>query len=143
MRALLLLVSMACTTFANPWQHDGDKVALSGYDVVSFFKMGPTQEPAKGKPEFQHTWNRTLWYFSSSENLKKFRSDPKRYVPLYLGYCAYAVSRNYIYSGDPLAWTIHKGSLYLNANKSVRDSWLREKEQNIVKADKNWPDLNP
>lgn len=45
-------------------------------------------------------------------------------MPQYGGYCAWAVSQNYIASAHPDAWTVVDGKLYLNYLKGVQELWV-------------------
>ncbi|MFK7823928.1 MAG: YHS domain-containing (seleno)protein [Oligoflexales bacterium] len=143
MKFLAFFLIFSNPLFAVPFQHDSGKVALSGYDTVSYFQISSSANPKKGKAKFQHKWKGVKWIFSSEKNLKKFKQKPKAYAPIFLGYCAYAAANNYIYEGDPLAWTVHEGKLYLNANAGVRASWLKHRDKYIKQANKNWPSLVP
>lgn len=145
MRMLAYLFSFFCTitVCARPYQHNDKKVALSGYDVTTYYNIKANADPSRGNSKFKTNWSGVTWYFNSEANLKAFKKKPTKFAPLYLGYCAYAASQNYIYKGEPLAWTVHKGKLYLNADKSVRSTWLKKKESYIVKSEKNWPSLKP
>ena len=58
------------------------------------------------------------------------------------GIAAYAVRKGPTASVDPEAWTIVDGKLYLNYSKGVKKRWEQDVPANIVKADKNWPDLH-
>ena len=118
-----------------------DSLAVSGYDTVAYFSLEEKDKAVKGKKEFSYEWEGAIWQFSSQENLDLFKAQPEKYIPEYGGYCAYAVARNYLYKIDPDAWTIKDGKLYLNANKSVRRSWLKDTDNEITKANKNWPRL--
>lgn len=40
---------------------------------------------------------------------------------------------------DPEAWSIVDGKLYLNLNKDIQKRWSDEMQENIKKADENWP----
>ena len=115
---------------------NSDGVAINGYDPVAYFREGA---PVEGLPEFTARWKRVTWQFSSAENRDLFMASPEDYAPQYGGYCAYAVSRGYIASTVPEAWTIFEGKLYLNFSLGVRDTWRRDMEANIAKADANWP----
>ena len=79
------------------------------------------------------------WRFTSEANRDAFRAKPTRYAPQYGGYCAWAVSQGYTAKGDPNAWKIVGGKLYLNYDKRVQSTWEKAAEANIVKADANWP----
>ena len=115
---------------------NSDGLAINGYDPVAYFREGA---PVKGSPEFTARWKRVTWQFSSAENRDLFMAGPEDYAPQYGGYCAYAVSRGYTASTVPEAWTIFEGKLYLNFSLGVRDTWRRDMEANIAKADANWP----
>jgi len=52
------------------------------------------------------------------------------------------VSKGRTASIDPEAWKIVDGKLYLNYSKGVQKKWEQDVPGNIVKADKNWPDLH-
>lgn len=112
--------------------------AIRGYDPVAYFHEGG---PVKGDTKWSLDWGGATWLFSSEENKEAFGLNPKKYTPQYGGYCAYAVSRDYTASIDPKAWSIVNGKLYLNYSLYVRTLWERKREENIIKADKNWPDL--
>jgi hypothetical protein len=49
------------------------------------------------------------------------------------------VSQGYTAKGDPKAWTVVDGRLYLNYSQSVRAQWSRDIAGNVAKADANWP----
>ncbi len=109
--------------------------AIRGYDTVAFFT---NSRAVRGQNEFKHSWNGADWYFSNRENLDQFKSDPETFAPQYGGYCAFAMSKGSYASGDPEAWTIHDGKLYLNYSKSVRRTWSKSISQYLKQADRNW-----
>lgn len=113
-------------------------VAVGGYDAVAYFKDG---KPAKGDPAITLEHMGATWRFASAENRDAFRADPMRYAPQYGGYCAWAVSEGYTAEGDPLAWTVSDGKLYLNANKKVQARWEKAIPHHIKRGDVNWPKL--
>lgn len=112
------------------------KVAVGGYDPVAYFRVG---KPVKGEKRFRTSWKGVAWRFSSAENRDLFLASPEKFAPQYGGYCAWAVSQGYTASGDPLAWTVHGGKLYLNYSLGVRDRWLGDVVGNIERGDRNWP----
>ncbi len=113
-------------------------VAIRGYDSVAYFAE---KRAVKGKNAFQAKWNKATWNFYSAENRDKFLKKPQQYAPQYGGYCAFAVSRNYVAPIDPHAWTVHNNKLYLNYSTGVKTTWLESRDSNIKKGDKNWPNL--
>jgi YHS domain-containing protein len=108
----------------------------AGYDVVAYFTQ---KQPIKGKTQYETTWQGVKWAFSNQENLDKFTASPEKYAPQYGGYCAYAVSKGYTAKGDPNAWTVHDGKLYLNYSDQVRGLWLSNRDSHIKSANQNWP----
>lgn len=111
-------------------------VAVGGYDPVAYFTEG---KAVKGSKQITTEKNGARWRFSSEENRAAFEADPSRYAPQYGGYCAWAVSQGYTAKGDPNAWKIVDGKLYLNYNRSVQRTWAKNTSKNIAKADANWP----
>ena len=111
-------------------------LALRGYDAVAYFKEGAA---AEGRAEFAHEWNGARWLFKSAENRGAFAREPEAYAPQYGGYCSYAISRGYTADGDPQAWKIVGGRLYLNYNVEVRRLWEQDEPDNIRKGEANWP----
>lgn len=111
-------------------------VAVGGYDPVAYFAEG---KPVPGKPEISLVHEGATWRFASPKNRDAFLAEPARYAPQYGGYCAWAVASGYTAKGDPQAWTIANGKLYLNYNKSVQKSWEQDIPGNVKKGDANWP----
>jgi len=111
-------------------------LALKGYDAVAYFNEGRAVE---GSDQFTHEWNGAKWRFASAENRDSFVSRPERYAPQYGGYCAWAVGHGYTAKGDPEAWKIVEGKLYLNYSKDVKAKWEQDIPGFIAKGDENWP----
>src|SRR5262245_15632894 len=123
-----IAIVVASTTFAakslvDPVNRDKASLALKGYDPIAYFEKG---RPAKGSPEFTHSWNGAVWQFESARTRDLFAGSPEKYAPQFGGYCAWAVSNNYTADVDPEAWKIIDGKLYLNYNKSVQKKWEAE-----------------
>ena len=112
--------------------------AAGGYDVTAYFTEN---KPVEGSSKYSTEYMGADWLFASQENLDKFLADPEKYAPKYGGYCAWAVAKGDLYKGDPLHWSIHEGSLYLNYDKSVKDKWLKDKEGFIQSANSQWPNI--
>ncbi|MEE9358919.1 MAG: YHS domain-containing (seleno)protein [Hyphomicrobium sp.] len=111
-------------------------VAVGGYDPVALFTDG---KPVKGNKDLTTNYDGATWRFASAANRDAFQADPAKYAPQYGGYCAYAVSKGSTAKGDPQAWTVHDGKLYLNYNKNVRAMWAKDIPGNVKKGDANWP----
>lgn len=113
------------------------QLALGGYDAVSYFAGAP----AKGDARFSTIHKGVTYQFSSAQNLARFKADPDAFLPQYGGYCAWAVAGGYTAKGDPLAWAIVGGKLYLNYDLKVQKRWAADIPGNIAKGDKNWPQV--
>ena len=138
-KLIIVFAFIGVSTFAQkPKVFSTEDGATNGYDPVAYFE---DSKPAKGVKEFSYTWNDAVWYFSSTENLEAFKSDPGKYAPQYGGYCAFGTSRGYKASTLPEAWTVYNDKLYLNYNLKVLETWTKTKEEFIIKADKNWKEI--
>lgn len=113
--------------------------AVSGYDVVSYFEGAGT--PVRGSNDYKVTYNGADYLFASSENAAKFKSNPAAFVPQYGGHCAWAMSRGSLAPGDPTLYKLVDGKLYLNFNKNVQQTWLKDIPGFITKADTQWPSI--
>lgn len=112
------------------------KLALDGHDPVAYFKSG---KPQKGAPAHALSWNGAHWHFASAENKAAFEANPKAFAPQFGGYCAWAVSQGYTAKGDPSAWRIVDGKLFLNYNASVQKTWEKDISGHVAKGNQNWP----
>lgn len=111
-------------------------VAVGGYDPVAYFTEG---KPVKGREDIALEHEGVRWRFASEANRDAFKAEPAKFAPQYGGYCAWAVSRGYTAKGDPNAWSVVGGKLYLNYDLSVRRDWQKDIPGNITKGDANWP----
>ena len=135
----VLLVLMASAAQAvDPVYTSRGNVAVGSYDTVAYFMDNAA---VRGEKSITHEWNGAVWRFATTENRDKFAAEPERYAPQYGGYCAYAVSKGSTASGDPEAWTIHEGKLYLNYNKSIRTKWRKDIPGFVAAANGHWPKL--
>jgi hypothetical protein len=140
---LVLAAIAASPLFAQPAKSPvnvlaGNRLAIHGYDPVAYFTDGG---PRKGRADLTAEHAGAIWRFASDENRRRFENDPSRYLPAYGGYCAYGVSRGYLVKIDPEAWSIVDSRLYLNYDKPVRATWLKDVPGFVAAADKNWPRL--
>lgn len=138
----LFLASLAAVALApaghadQPMIRAEDGAAIGGYDAVAYFTQG---RPVRGMPDEAVIWLGAEWRFANARNRERFEANPRAYAPKYGGYCAYAMAKGYAAPGDPEAWRIEEGQLYLNYSPDVRDLWAQDMAVNIARADAHWP----
>jgi YHS domain-containing protein len=138
---LLIIGSMTFPSFSaadTVYNVNRSGVAIKGYDPVAYFTQ---KMPVKGSDMYELEWEGAKWRFASMANLDLFRGDPAKYAPRYGGYCAYGVAVGGLYNIKPEAWSIVDGTLYLNKNLRIRETWRKDIPGYIEKADANWPGL--
>ena len=134
---LILLISS--TTFLAQNYNTKNGFVAEGYDVVSYFN----QKAEKGTKEFTTEFDGVKFKFSSKENLAKFKENPKKYIPQYGGFCAYAIGlKGEKVAINPKTFEIRDGKLYLFYNSwgtNTFELWQKEGAEKLQKqADKNW-----
>ena len=116
----------------------GKRLALSGYDPVSYFADG---HPEKGSAEYQASYDDATYWFTNAEHRELFVSDPDHYAPQFAGYCAVTLSRGEKYEADPQAWVIADGKLYVFGAKEAVPVFRAQTASVIEKATDNWAKL--
>ena len=116
----------------------GKRVALSGYDPVSYFTEG---HPEKGSAEYSAAFDDATYWFKSAEHRAMFVADPDHYAPQFKGYCTIMVSRGVKQEADPEAWAIADGKLYVFAVKQGVPMFEQQTASITEKAAANWPEL--
>ena len=116
--------------------------AANGYDVVSYFN----NEALKGNKKITTIFDGINYKFSSEQNLKVFNKNPKKYIPEYGGYCAYAIAlKSNKVSINPETFLIENGKLYLFYNAwgtNTLELWEKENKKLLIeKADKKWEQI--
>lgn len=140
MRKILLSIAFGMALFGTlSAQQDEifikDNAAINGYDAVAYFTEA---RPVKGNNAFSVQHKGATWLFANKNNAELFKATPEKYEPQYGGYCAFGCSRGYKAKTSPDAWTIVNGKLYLNYNTDVRETWNKDQQGYIKKADANW-----
>ena len=111
------------------------KVALNGYDPISFFE----DKPANGDFKITSKYQGATYYFTSKDHKKLFDSNPAKYAPKYGGFCAFGVSVGALLPVDVKTAQVYKDKLYINLNSDVLEMFNKDLDSIIAKADKNWP----
>jgi YHS domain-containing protein len=117
---------------------DAQNLALHGYDAVAYFTDGA---PTKGDPKFAATFEGARYQFANEANLKTFQANPAGYTPQFGGFCSMGAVFGEKVDGDPTAWKVVDGKLYLNFNKTVAKRWQEDIPGNIEKAQAKWPQI--
>ena len=120
-----------------------NKVALQGYDPVSYFKQN---KAVKGKKEISTTYQGVTYNFFSQDDKDLFIKSPVSYEPQYGGWCAYAMGA----SGEkveinPETFKIIDGKLYLFYNilfTNTLPKWNKDEKNLNKKANENWLKIN-
>ena len=138
----ILLIAFSTTFFAQEYNLKKGFVA-EGYDVVAYF----SKTVAKGEIKFTTAYDGVKFKFSTKENFEVFKKPPKKYIPAYGGYCAYAIdAKGKKASIDPKTFEIRNGKLYLFYNSwgtNTLELWEEEGAEKLKqKADKNWKNMN-
>jgi YHS domain-containing protein len=140
--ALMALASTAA--FAGPQYVDKTGLAVSGYDVVSYFDIAqsnvgsPQQSPLPGNASITADYNGATFAFATEANRDRFVADPAAFAPQFDGHCAYGVAKGGKVPGNPTLWRIVDGKLYLNITKKVVGFWEEDIPGNITLASGNW-----
>jgi hypothetical protein len=116
----------------------GKRVALSGYDPVSYFTAG---RPEKGSPQFTFVFDDASYWFRDAEQRALFAADPERYAPQYDGYCAISLSGGKKLEPDPEAWAIAEGKLYVFGAKRAVAMFAENQAGMVSQANANWQTL--
>jgi len=113
-------------------------VAVGGYDVVSYFSA---KRPEQGSPLISLKHAGAEYRFVSVLHRDQFAANPDAYLPQYGGHCAYALAKGKTMTGDPQAWLIHKGKLYLTVSREVLSLFQTDLVSAIRQADEIWRQL--
>lgn len=138
---LLLIITSSLSAQTIDYNLKKGYVA-NGYDVVAYFN----NKAIEGDKKFTTSFDGVKYKFSSKENLEAFNKNPKKYIPQYGGYCAYAIAvKNDKVSINPKTFQIKDGKLYLFYNAwgtNTLNLWKQENEDALKeKADKNWESI--
>lgn len=117
---------------------DADGRAIRGFDTVAFFT---DQAPILGDGRYAVVWNGAKWLFANADNLEKFKRSPESFAPQFGGYCSNAMSRGSMANGDPQAWKIVDGKLYLSSNQKAKAEWEADQDNLIKRGETNWTEL--
>ncbi|PCI33326.1 MAG: hypothetical protein COB60_07855 [Flavobacteriaceae bacterium] len=138
----IIFVFFACNLCAQNNYNTKNGVIANGYDLVAYF----SEQPTKGLDRLTFKYDGILFKFSTQENLMLFKASPKKYLPQYGGWCAYAIGKtNEKVAINPKTFSIKEGKLYLFYNAYFTNTfklWKKEGPQKLIKqGDSNWQKL--
>ena len=136
--AVVAAAVCCCNASAQQAAPNPSRVALKGYDPISYFTDG---KPEKGSSQFTFAFDDTTYWFKSAAHREKFAGDPERYAPQFDGYCAVQLSRGRKVEADPEAWAITNGKLYVFSGKPGIPIFQEQSDAIAKKASENWPEL--
>jgi YHS domain-containing protein len=117
-------------------------LAIEGYDPVAYFAQGKAIE---GKKEYTTKVGEATYQFANASHRDLFKKDPKKYLPQYGGWCAYAMgATGEKVEVDPRTFKILDGKLYLFYNAYFNNTlkkWNVDEENLKKMADTNWNKL--
>ena len=142
---LSLMALIGANAFAESEVNLGsDGIAVSGYDVVSYFKGA---QPLKGSTQFQAKEGGATYLFATDADRQEFTKNPGHYVPQFGGWCAYAVAKSKSkVEVDPQSFLIQDDRLllfYKGFWGDTREKWLHTQDKDsktyLKEADTYWP----
>ncbi|NRS87191.1 YHS domain-containing protein [Flavobacterium sp. 7E] len=129
--------------FAQVDAIDKSGLAIGGYDVVSYQK---DHKAMKGTANFAEQNEKVTYYFTSKENAKAFKANPKKYLPQVNGYCAWGVAeKDSKFSINPETFKVVDNKLYLFFNGDINgakvntlDIWNKDESKYLSAIDSKW-----
>jgi YHS domain-containing protein len=115
---------------------DESGLANQGYDVVAYHTQGRAMKGDNKNVEWFHG---AKYLFISVEDRELFRSNPKKYLPQYGGFCGYAMSQGRVRPVNPEIFQVIEGRLILQHTPEAYELFNRNVDGNIRKADTKWP----
>jgi YHS domain-containing protein len=126
---------------------DDQKLAIGGYDLVSYFTVS---KATKGDKKFTVEYNGANYYFSSASNQKLFKANPTKYLPQVDGYCAWGVAeKSAKFPINPETFKVVNGKLYLFFNGDFNGQpfntlteWNKDEAKQLQAIEAAWTQLN-
>ena len=126
---------------AKAYNLDKGKLALQGYDAVSYFQG----KAVEGKKDISTTFAGATYYFADAKNRDAFLADPDKYLPAYGGWCATAMALGKKVEISPDNYKITDGRLFLFYKSFITNAisdWNGDEPKNIAMADKHWHEIS-
>jgi len=143
---VLLLSLLSLFTQAEPVSKSywGDK-AIGSHDTVAYHQAAvrETHSEVIGSKGFTVKYKGANWFFATKSSADKFTKDPEKYIPLYNGFCANALSLGEgLIPTSGKIWEFFGDELHLFYAERGRQRWLKGNWQQYQKvADQAWHTL--
>ncbi len=142
LRACFFAVALILTTsvsFAQQLNIDKQKKAIQGYDPVAYQEMN---KAVKGKSTLAVQFEGAIYWFDNNRHKELFLASPRKYVPAYGGWCAFAMGDyGEKVEIDPETFKVIDGKTYLFYNKYFNNTltdWNKAETRLKKQADSNW-----
>ena len=143
MKAALLWLALAISAQAKtPLNLTRDGLFLQGYDPVAYVKIG---KALKGRKQLDAAYGGGTFLFATDSDRAAFQRDPRRYLPAYGGWCAYAMADGDFVDVDPEAFKVVSGSAHVFYRGWLGDhlkKWNLDEARLKAAADAHWKKLN-
>ena len=143
---MFMLFFVTLTVSAQVAPVDKNKLANGGYDLVAYFVDG---KPEQGQAQYTANYNGVKYQFASPEHQTLFQANPKKYLPVCDGYCAWGVAeKGKRVPVNPETFKIIDDKLYLFFNGKFNGSdfntlpeWNKDQSRLLEQLPKNWEKL--
>ena len=109
-----------------------EPLGLQGYDPVAYFADG---KASRGSEKYQVSWDGVRYQFVTPEHQEAFRREPEKFEPQFGSLCTMGLAAGKQVTGDPEAWLIMDGKLYLFSSAGARDKFLHNPTEYLAKAE--------
>ena len=118
---------------------DSKGLWVEGYDPVAYSVQ---KKAIKGNAAISTVYKGATFRFAIAANRDLFLKDPERYLPMYGGWCAYALgANNEKVEVDPETFKIIDGKVFLFYNayfNNTLTTWNKNEASLHRDADRNW-----
>ena len=133
-----LLSGCASTGPYNTTAEGGDEqLMLKGHDPVAYFTAG---KHMLGNAGIKTVYDGVTYRFVTEESKVQFLKEPTKYVPQFGGYCSNGIVYGIPWGGDPDAWKMIDGKLYIFGGETSKKYFLMDEKQNLALANRYWND---
>jgi YHS domain-containing protein len=133
--AAAMLALAACQTFNTTSDGADANLMLRGHDPVAYFTDG---KHVPGSPGIKAEHEGVTYRFASAGHRDLFVKEPAKYAPQFGGFCSNGIVYAIPWGGDPDAWKIIDGKLYIFGGESSRRYFLMDERRNLELANAYW-----